>query len=74
MSIKQLAEQHALSQRKLMSHFNMLNEYDELSKEADRRLNQYGSKDIVANMIIAQMEGMENMATAIINTTPDDWS
>ena len=37
-------------------------------------MNECAIEDPIAMQMLAQAEGMENMATAIINTTPDDWS
>lgn len=72
--MKELAEQQNLKRKKVMSHYGVLALYEDLIKQADKRMYECVIDDPIAMTMLAQAEGMEDFADAIINTTPGDWN
>ena len=74
MSMQELAKQQYLKRVKVMSHFGVLDKYNDLWKRVDeRREKMHSTDDPIAMYMMSHAEGMEDFADAIISKTPEDW-
>ena len=66
-------EEFTLARKKVMSHYRMLDDYNNMLEQADLLLVKNGSGDPTAGYIMALAEGIEMMVDCIIVQTPADW-